>query len=62
MFKTKLPGDYARCCNEDCPSKDKCLRYLDRMNGDVFAVFCAGENERCEDFIASKPKKRDEHK
>ena len=62
MFKTKLPSDYARCSNEDCPSKDKCLRYLDRMSGDVFAVFCAGENERCEDFIVSKPKKRDERK
>jgi hypothetical protein len=32
------------------------------MNGDVFAVFCAGENEKCEDFIALKLKKRDEHK
>ena len=24
-----LPYDYTRCISEECPSKDKCLRYTD---------------------------------
>lgn len=32
-MKVKLPYDYSRCMNEECPQKDKCARFTNFRDG-----------------------------
>lgn len=37
---TYLPRDHARCSNDMCPLREKCLRWLHRWDsGDKYATF-----------------------
>ena len=48
LFITTLPKDYARCFNQRCENKIKCLRYLDRFNGNIRSDF---NNNNCQQII-----------
>lgn len=60
---TKLPFDMARCnAGKKCPSRDRCLRYLDRPDvPGLYLSYAAWEAriepgaDRCDGFLPAEP-------
>lgn len=51
LFITTLPKDYARCFNQHCNKKNKCLRYLDRYGSYIRNDF---NQNNCEHQIKAR--------
>lgn len=56
-----LPADYARCHDETCPDRERCLRWLGRNDEHPRVVHVASLNPvgvfPCDDMITKESKK-----
>lgn len=55
----RLPYDYTRCVNDECPLRENCLRFTDRPEGVtrlIYSLFQPDNNKKCKHQI--KPSKQ----
>lgn len=57
----KLPNDITRCANADCPLKENCLRWLDKVEGLVWYSDFKPENNKCGNQIHINKKTEIKH-
>lgn len=59
-----LPRDFAACVNDDCPSKEKCLRQCVNPNDtqrQAYSMFYFDESGVCESFVPVTSNHQDCH-
>lgn len=50
----RLPYDWCRCHDDECPKRETCLRWIDRMSGDPRTVHATTKREdsgECFSFV-----------